>query len=73
MMRTHFTWSVENNGKCPECGQKTVLISVPLSWDTDYNTRKANQPQEVEVSDEVTGHYCLKCQRLRSLSLNTGS
>lgn len=68
--RNHLTWSVEtHDGKCPECNVETVLVNAPSYWMPDNHGRDSGD--DVEVVDEVTGHYCPKCKRLRSLSLNT--
>lgn len=79
--KTHLTWSREaDNGKCPECGKPTVLI-VADSWHVDEESAVAAGHSDDEAEDlafeflevrgEITGHYCLNCERLCSLSLNT--
>ena len=70
MDRTHITWSIERNDACPTCGSPTVLVSAPTEWAIDEEDRTADS-YAVEVSEEVTGHYCLACCKLVSLSLNT--
>lgn len=68
-MSIHVTWSDEvGDGHCPKCGEKTVLIVAPCEWAEDNDGQGG---LDVQVHDEVTGHYCRKCGRLRSLSLNT--
>ncbi len=78
--RTHFTWSIERGDKCPCCGSLTLLVIAPLVWRTDseaneeYMKRKRTKDEpteEPEVNDEITGHWCPKCQHLCSISLNT--
>lgn len=64
--RNHLTWSVEEpDGKCGTCGEKTILLISPGWWTRD------GKGEDFQVSDEVSGHYCRNCERLRSLSLNT--
>lgn len=80
-VRTHFTWSIEHpRGECPFCGDKTVLLIAPGLWDADEEStieavgedRYDNEFIDgVMVYDELIGHYCVKCQKLVSLSLNT--
>lgn len=62
--RNHLTWSEErDDNRCPTCGRKTLLVIAPHDWNVD-------EGDSVEVHEEITGHYCPKCQRLRSLSFN---
>lgn len=69
-MKTHLTWSVElHDGTCRDCGSSTLLVMPFLEW-------KVNDPGDddadtVEIGDEVSGHFCPKCRKLVSLSLNT--
>lgn len=74
--RTHLTWSAENNEKCPSCRCLTVLVTPMASWnihEDGYREQggKAELPDYAEVGEEISGHWCPKCQRLTSLSLNT--
>lgn len=67
-MKTHFTWSIENNDRCPTCKRKTILITAPGAWTpADYK----NLPDYIEVDEEISGHFCMECRQLVSLSLNT--
>lgn len=69
-MRTHFTWCLEQCDQCcPTCKSKTVLVSPGLYWHVDYEADP--EENEVELREEITGHFCLKCLKLTSLSLNT--
>lgn len=81
--RTHLTWSRESDGgKCPECGKTTVLI-VADTWHVDEESAVAAGHSEdeaedlvlesLEVHEEITGHYCLNCERLCSLSFNSAN
>jgi len=76
---THLTWSIERGHFCPSCGTPPVLISAPSEWHAD-----SEQPEYeaatgdttvadnyVTVDEEITGHWCPKCCRLLSLSLNS--
>lgn len=66
-MMTHLTWSIEvGDSRCPECNDETILIVAPSQWYT-----ADGEADPVEVYEEVTGHYCQKCGKLVSLSLNT--
>ena len=54
----------------------TVLVTAPGAWDIHedgYRKQggKTELPEYAEVNEEVSGHWCPKCQRLTSLSLNT--
>lgn len=69
-MKTHFTWSIEKNDSCPLCGSAPVLITS-AAWEVDYEDVGEGEDSTVEVYEEVSGHYCLKCKVLISLSLNT--
>lgn len=81
MMKTHLTWSIESPvGQCPYCGDKTVLVVCGGLWEADKESTVETVGEEryedwfsdgLQVEEEVTGHYCGKCARLTSLSLNT--
>jgi len=47
-----------------------VLIIAPPMWDVDDEADDYDD-YGVEVHDEITGHYCVKCERLTALHLNT--
>ena len=64
----HLTWSDECVDKCPLCGGPTKLIVNSNAWHTDYESDPYES--EVHTAEELTGHYCQKCARLCSLSLN---
>jgi hypothetical protein len=74
----HTTWSMETNGECPNCAIPTVLV-VASAWfagseQPEYEKATGDKTvagEYVSVDEEVTGHWCPKCQRLVSLSLNT--
>lgn len=64
--------------RCNACGNKTVLISSPCcNWSVDSEPFKAGEeatgdvPDDVEVSEEVTAHFCLTCDCITSLSFNS--
>lgn len=65
----HLTWSIEKANLCPKCGGETVLIVASMLW--GINGDNGYDGEDVEVHEEVTGHYCKLCQLLVSLSLNT--
>jgi hypothetical protein len=74
--RTHLTWSVEKDGKCPKCRSLTVLITAQghrTIHEDGYREQggKRELPDYASVDEEVSGHWCPKCQRITSLSLNT--
>jgi len=70
-MTTHVTWSIESHdGKCLYCGGDTVLICSPQHWSA-YEDEEQAFPDGIELREEITGHYCDKCGKLTSLSLNT--
>ena len=80
-IRTHLVWSIEGpNNTCPQCGNTTVLVIAPEHWIVNEDSalaavgekRYENEFAEgVSVYDELTGHYCGRCERLVSLHLNT--
>lgn len=80
-VRTHVTWSIETpDGKCPFCRTETLFVVCRGCWETvEDQVDHAGNPilippafrDGVEVHDEVSGHWCGKCEKLVSLSLNT--
>jgi hypothetical protein len=62
---THVTWSRETGeDTCPDCGAESVLIVPSREWDVAYT------PETVSVCEEVSAHYCVRCRKITSLSLN---
>ena len=74
-VRSHFTWSIEHPiGECPFCGEKTVLLVAPGLWDAVGEAAIEAIGKEydgVQIHEELTGHYCVTCEKLTSVSLNT--
>ena len=67
----HLTWSDEKENDVCECGEKTILVSFGSpSIDTE-DPRCDELGEWLEIPEELTGHFCLKCNKLTSLSLNT--
>ena len=63
---------------CAVCKERLALIIAPTWWRVDQEAFVSGErtdddedvPDEVEVCDEVTAHYCLRCERIRSISFN---
>lgn len=70
--RTHLTMVIGEtpDGKCDQCGTKTVLIVPGIEWRTVPDDDHAEDETWLEVSDEVSAHYCPECDRITSLSFN---
>lgn len=64
----------ETNGRCNACGSKTALVVAYPEWSYDSEPFEDGKQEEMDgeahVGDEVTGHYCPKCERLTSLAFN---
>ena len=63
----------ETNGKCDTCGEETVLVLCGPHWEVDQESSPdidRDEEGEVVIGDELTGHYCVKCGRLTSISFN---
>lgn len=79
--RTHLTWSTEvERGRCPTCEGCTILIVSDAEWKADEESVNVAIGEEayhdslcdgVNLSEEISGHYCVTCDKLTSLSLNT--
>jgi predicted RNA-binding Zn-ribbon protein involved in translation (DUF1610 family) len=77
MSKTHVTLEFGQNRskhgiyRCNQCAAKIWLI-VARSWSVDQESLppRADGPDDVDVSEEVTAHYCPKCERITSLSFN---
>ncbi len=70
--RLHFgaEWRETHDHKCSACDSETVLVTA-RDWKT--HPGGGDTPDEfVEVSDEVSGHYCPRCRRLTALWVNEG-
>lgn len=71
----------EADGKCKDCGSPVALVSGSTSWGIDEEAFGQNddipdglkrQAEDcrydgVEIGGELSGHFCLKCQKLTSL------
>lgn len=64
---------------CTKCGDKVMLITAFSTWRVDQEAFKSEEytrdddsiPEEVEVGEEITAHWCDNCQVITSLSFNS--
>jgi len=68
---------VDDDGytRCSRCKSKTILVSPFSAWQVDSEPFKSGEEIELEDGDEicvdeVSGHFCKKCDMLTSLSYN---
>lgn len=69
MKHLHVRFHEKDDNSCTICGTKTILIFPVSEWDVDENAHE-ELPDRVYVSDEITAHYCNKCEKVTSLSFN---
>ena len=77
--KTHLTWSVEKPcGQCPTCESETILVVAfgemkiaEGDEGTPQNETYEEMGGTLSVEEEISGHYCMTCCKLTSLSLNT--
>jgi hypothetical protein len=60
---------------CDKCGSRTALITAYQCWSVDTEPFKDGElddtlESEVDVSEELSAHYCRKCHKITSLSFN---
>lgn len=61
---------------CPFCKSKTVLTTKDNYWSVDaypYKDQESTEddiPDVIETSIEISGHYCLKCDKMITLNIN---
>lgn len=74
----------ETNGRCDHCDSRTVLVSFYGSASVDQEPFESGEyaddspeakqgieiPEDVDVDDEITGHYCIRCDCLTTLCIN---
>lgn len=66
----HFAIEIyENWGKCRKCGEQTLLIAPWSTWQLDSGDDEFDD--EVEISEEVTAHYCKGCNLITGFWINT--
>jgi hypothetical protein len=71
-MTTHLTWSIENDADIhKECGGKIVLVTAFHQMVVHSEDPEFKDVDMVEVDEEISGHFCMGCRTLVSLSLNT--
>lgn len=69
---SHLNWSIEKAGKCPDCGAKPILIvAFGHMRIVDEDDQSRLDSETIEVDEEISGHLCIACSKLVSLSLNT--
>ena len=67
----HFAIEIgEQDGKCRECGEPTVLIAPWSEWRVD-SPDKGEFDDKIEINEEVTAHYCTKCDIVTGFWINT--
>ena len=85
-MRIHntFTFGETDSGKCLTCDSRTALVSFfsevsvdqepfedgEFAADSPESEAGEEIPESVTIREELTGHYCLKCGKLTSVSFN---
>ena len=71
-MHHHFTWSIDSGDKCPKCGGETTLICAGSEWSvhSEEPAYRRDGCYDVRINAEVTGHFCIPCRLLVSLSMN---
>lgn len=75
----HLAWSIENNGRCPECNGETLVVDafnemkIIVTDNSPFQRRYYEESGDgvVEIAEEISGHYCPKCQKLTSLYFNS--
>jgi hypothetical protein len=65
----HFTWSIEQAGRCP-CGGDTVLAVAPDDWRRGDDDECGAWSDAVPVAAEITAHVCAECGAVVSVSVN---
>lgn len=80
----NFVFGENHSQRCLVCDARTVLVSFGGNADVDSepfesgeyadDTPESKQgveiPTDVFVNDEITGHFCIRCDALTSLCLN---
>ena len=67
---------VDDDGytRCSECNSKTILVSPFCVWQIDSEPFKSGEEIELDEDEicveEVSGHFCRKCNMLTSMSYN---
>ncbi len=61
--------------ECLDCGSRTMLVSAMSHWTIDDEPFKAGENFDVgmdmvEVSAEITGHWCNSCEKLTTLCVH---
>ena len=64
--------------RCKKCDSKTMLISAMDDWSVDQEAFKNGErtdrdesvPESVIVGEEISAHWCNKCEKITPLSFN---
>lgn len=79
-----FSFGETGDGRCATCGFRTVLVSFTGDANVNQEPFESGEfpedspeakegidiPEDVYINDEITGHFCIKCDELTSLSFN---
>ena len=67
----HLNFSIEHNGRCPQCDGQTALLTTSETFDVDEESPFAAELAEgVETGCEVTLHWCPACRLVTALAVN---
>ena len=83
-VHANIVFGENGQGRCKHCESRTALISFYINATVDQEAFESGEynedtpeakagleiPDDVDVGDELTGHYCLKCDRLTSICFN---
>ena len=53
---------------CSKCGTKTTPITAYTRWVMPSGSARSLPRPTTSVRDEISAHFCLKCERITSLS-----
>ena len=68
----YLHWSIERNGRCPDCDGQTALLTTCETFEVDEESPFAEQLSDgVATGCEVTLHWCPKCDQVCSVAVNT--
>ena len=67
----HLYYSIERNGRCPDCDGVTALLTASETFDVDEESPFAEQLSDgVETGCEVTLHWCPACEMVCAVTVN---
>ena len=70
-MHFNLTFKEQQDQRCNNCGRKTVLVTFGNLAEIHPEKSSKEEQRVIEVNEELTGHFCVKCHEITAVFVNT--